>query len=210
APEWTPRSSAPRDGYVLFVGTLEPRKNVGGLLDAYARLVEDRRARRHPGDATPVVPTLLLAGKATAESQAWLDRIAKPPLAGVVRHAGYVDPANRRALYEGARLLVQPSFEEGFGIPVLEAMTLGVPVVAANRGALPELLGDAGPLVDPTNPTDIAEALRRLTSDPSAAAEASARGLKRAQEFNWDRTAARVLEAYRRAVERKRRRMEHA
>ncbi len=203
APEWTPRKATPPDGYVLFFGTLEPRKNVGGLLDAYEQLVMRN-------GAAAKVPDLVLAGQATEEARPWIERVSRPPLAGHVRHIGYVDPSRRRELYEGARLLVQPSFEEGFGIPVLEAMSLGVPVVAANRGALPEVLGDAGPLVDPTNPTDIAEALRRLTSDPSAAAEASARGLKRAQEFNWDRTAARVLEAYRRAVERKRRRMEHA
>src|SRR5262245_36331347 len=130
APEWTARSKPRRDGYILFFGTLEPRKNVGLLLDAYERLLAQRRH---------ATPELLLAGAATETSGPWLSRISRAPLAGRVRHAGYVDPERRRDVYEGARLLVQPSFEEGFGIPVLEAMTAGVPVVAANRGALPEV-----------------------------------------------------------------------
>ena len=114
-----------------------------------------RAARRiRAPDRQPVVKrrSLVLAGQATDEARPWLERLARPPLAGRVRHIGYVDPSNRQALYSGARLLVMPSFDEGFGIPVLEAMTLGVPVVASNRGALPEVLGDAGPLVDPDNP----------------------------------------------------------
>jgi glycosyltransferase involved in cell wall biosynthesis len=195
APDWPPRAELPRDGYVLFFGTLEPRKNVGGLLDAYERLV----ANRELSD----IPELLLAGKATAESQPWLDRIARPPLAGRVRHIGYVEPAARRRLYEGARLLVQPSFEEGFGIPVLEAMSLGVPVVAANRGALPEVLGDAGPLVDPDDPEALAAAIAQML-DRSAAAAAVARGVARAREFSWTRTAQRVYAAYERAIEHRR------
>ena len=118
-----------------------------------------------------------------------------------MRHIGYVDPANRQALYEGARLLVQPSFEEGFGIPVLEAMTLGVPVVAANRGSLPEVLGDAGPLVDPERPGDIADAIARLLDD-----ERVRRGVRgerarpRARRFSWERTAHRVYDVYRQAI----------
>ncbi len=200
APDWTPRNASPRDGYVLFVGTLEPRKNVGGLLDAYARLVEQREARRAAGDRTPVAPTLLLAGKATPESRAWLDRIGRPPLAGLVRHTGYVDPADRRALYEGARLLVQPSFEEGFGIPVLEAMTLGVPVVAANRGALPEVLGDAGLLAEP-DAEGLASAIDRMLTDGSLAARSAAAGAARSAGFSWDTTARLVHRAYAQAIE---------
>jgi glycosyltransferase involved in cell wall biosynthesis len=193
APEWTPRAAAPNDGYVLFVGTLEPRKNVGGLLDAYERLLGGSDRAR--------VPTLVLAGKAGDESRPWLDRIARPPLEGVVRHIGYVDPSRRRELYDGARLLVMPSFEEGFGIPVLEAMTLGVPVVAAARGSLPEVLGDAGPLVDPERPDDLAAAIQRLLTDDDLAAASTARGLVRARAFQWETTARLVYEAYRQAIE---------
>ena len=192
APDWRPRPAPPADGYVLFVGTLEPRKNVGALLDAYERLLGPA-----PGGRRRDVAPLVLAGKATADARPWLERIERPPLKGRVRHVGYVEPDRRQELYAGARLLVQPSFEEGFGIPVLEAMTLGVPVVAANRGALPEVLGDAGPLVDPERPSDLADAIQRLLADETQAAAYAARGLERARAFNWDRTAARVRQAYR-------------
>jgi glycosyltransferase involved in cell wall biosynthesis len=191
APPWTPRAAPPTDGYVLFLGTLEPRKNVGALLDAYERL----SLRRYP------LPRLVLAGKATDESRAWLERIARPPLDGAVRHIGYVEPANRRELYEGARLLVQPSFEEGFGLPVLEAMTVGVPVVAANRGALPEVIGDAGILVDPDKADQMAAGIDRMLTDEAHAATCAARGIERARHFQWEATARRVYEAYQLAVE---------
>jgi glycosyltransferase involved in cell wall biosynthesis len=191
APPWPPRAgAAPPDGYVLFFGTLEPRKNVGALLDAYERLASRR------GD----LPRLVLAGKATSAAAAWLERLERPPLAGLVRHVGYVDPLNRRALYEGARLLVQPSFEEGFGLPVLEAMTLGVPVAAANRGALPEVLGGAGALFDPDDPDQIAAAIERLVDDSAWAASAAARGVQRAAHYTWERTAQQVFDAYRAAL----------
>ena len=143
----------------------------------------------------------MLAGKATNEAQSWLERISKPPLAGRVRHIGYVAPADRRRLYAGARLLVQPSFEEGFGIPVLEAMTLGIPVVAANRGALPAVLGDAGILVDPEQPSAIADGIARMLDDDAYVSDAIAKGLARARTFSWAHTAARVLEAYQQAIE---------
>ena len=192
APEWTPRSAAPKDGYVLFVGTLEPRKNVGALLDAYEQLLGSRGRTQ--------VPTLVLAGKATEESRPWLERLARPPLQGVVRHVGYVDPSHRRELYDGARLLVMPSFEEGFGIPVLEAMTLGVPVVAASRGSLPEVLGDAGLLVDPEQADQIAFAMASLL-DEALAAECAQRGIVQARAFQWETTAHLVYDAYRQAIE---------
>jgi glycosyltransferase involved in cell wall biosynthesis len=190
APDWTPRAPLPPDhGYVLFLGTLEPRKNVGGLLDAYERLI-----------ATRTVPPLILAGRAAAGSEPWLERIARAPLAGIVRHVGYVEPSERRAMYAGARLLVQPSFDEGFGLPVLEAMTLGVPVVAADRGALPEVLGDAGLLVDPDAPDQLAAAIARMMDDAAYAAACAAKGPMRARHFQWDLTARHVYEAYRQAI----------
>ena len=192
APNWTPRSSTPEAGYVLFLGTLEPRKNLGALLDAYEQLLARGR-----------VPELVLAGRATTQARPWLDRIARAPLAGHVRHIGYVDADSQRALYDGARVLVQPSFEEGFGLSVLEAMTAGVPVVAASRGALPEVLGDAGVLVDPDQPEALAAGLARLLSDEGFARTCSARGVARSHSFRWSDTAARVYEVYERAIERK-------
>ena len=208
APDWTPRAAAPPDGYVLFFSTLEPRKNVGGLLDAYEQLLASfdagppHLAPPHPAPRRPF-PTLLLAGRATAEAQPWLDRLARAPLHGHVRHIGYVDANDRRALYEGARLLVQPSFDEGFGLPVLEAMTLGVPVVAADRGSLPEVLGGAGLLVDPDRPSDIARAMAQMLDDEQVAATCAARGVARARAFRWQHTAHRVYQAYQQAIDRR-------
>jgi glycosyltransferase involved in cell wall biosynthesis len=213
APDWAPRSALPNPGYVLFFGTLEPRKNVGGLLDAYERLLGSqakagsREVGPHEGfGRTYTLPELVLAGKAPDEARGWLNRISQPPLAGSVRHIGYVDPSDRQALYTGARMLVVPSFDEGFGLPVLEAMTVGVPVLAANRGSLPEVLGAAGPLVDPDRPDDIAAGIARLLQDEAYTAACVARGLARASEFRWDRTAARVYDTYQQAIDRRARR----
>lgn len=191
APSWQPRGPhAPSGSYVLFLGTLEPRKNVGALLDAYELLASRRR-----------VPQLILAGKATEAARDWLARLAHPPLEGIVRHVGYVDPAMRRDLYEGALMLVQPSLDEGFGLPVLEAMTVGVPVIAANRGALPEVLGGAGLLVDPVDPRQLAAAMEQVIDDTSVARDAAARGPERARHYTWARAAHHLLAAYRLAIE---------
>jgi glycosyltransferase involved in cell wall biosynthesis len=196
APDWTARAAAPKDGYVLFFSTLEPRKNVGGLLDAWERVA----SRLAPGQAAP---QLILAGRTTGDAQPWLDRIARPPLAGSVRHLGYVAANDRRALYEGARVLVQPSFDEGFGLTVLEAMTVGVPVVAANRGALPEVLGGAGLLVDPDVPADIAAAIARVITEEGVATDCAAKGIARARAFRWAETARRVYDTYTQAIDRR-------
>lgn len=199
APDWPPRAHPPSGGYVLFIGTLEPRKNLGALLDAYEQLIGSAStgARR----LQPSVPELVIAGNATAQSTEWLDRIGRPPLDAVARHVGYVDPTRTRELYEGALALVVPSFEEGFGIPVLEAMTLGVPVIASRRGSLPEVLGDAGQLVDPERPAEIAQAIAKLVHDDAFAAACRTRGLARARTYSWAATAGRVLDTYRQAIE---------
>jgi glycosyltransferase involved in cell wall biosynthesis len=190
APDWVSRHTLPEHGPILFVGTLEPRKNVGGLLDGYERLLTAGRP----------VPELLIAGRPTPAAKAWLARLDRPPLVGHVRHLGYVSDAERRALYERARLLVLPSFNEGFGLPVLEAMTVGVPVVASNRGAIPEVLGDAGPMVEPDDPEGLAEAMARMLFDRPAAERAAARGFRRSRLFRWSASADALREAYVHAV----------
>jgi glycosyltransferase involved in cell wall biosynthesis len=211
APDWPARAAAPKEGYVLFFGTLEPRKNVGGLLDAYERLMAVSGTVDAVSPAAGIaghtvrraIPELVLAGGATDDARPWLQRIARPPLLGHVRHVGYIDRADRRALYAGARVLVQPSFDEGFGLPVLEAMSLGVPVVAASRGSLPEVLGDAGTLVDPDRPDDIANGLARVLDDEPFAARCVTRGIARARTFSWRTTAHRVVDTYRQAIARR-------
>lgn len=174
----TPRP-APESGYVLFVGTLEPRKNIGTLLDAWTLLVR----------STPGLPKLRLVGAARPGAGSWLARLQVPPLLGTVEYAGYVPDAERRATYEGARLLVLPSWHEGFGLPALEAMALGVPVVASNRGALPEVVGDAGALVAPDDTRGLAAAIGAVLAEPARAAAMAERGLARAAGFTWDRAA---------------------
>ncbi len=194
APAWTPRAEPRPDGPVLFVGTLEARKNVGTLLRAYARV---RRA-------LATAPRLVLAGRPTPDADEWVRAAAEPPLAGSVEFAGYVPDERRRALFDGASMLVLPSYHEGFGIPVLEAMAAGVPVVVSCRGALPEVAGDAGAVLDPDDDEAFAAAMLRLLTDPGAAREAAARGIRRARDYSWDASAQTLYEAYTRAIARRR------
>ena len=193
APGWQRQTRRPAGGYLLFVGTIEPRKNVGGLLDAYERVLERRRD----------IPDLWIAGRATASADGLIERTQRPPLAGRVKLTGYIDPALRRQLYEGASLLLLPSFDEGFGLPALEAMTLGIPVVASDRGALPELVGSAGILIDPNDPGSIVAAIERILDDTALAAEMETRGFERAAHFSWEHSARVLRDAYASALARR-------
>ena len=140
-------------GPILFIGTIEPRKNLPTLFAAYERLV----ARR------PDAPPLVLAGRPVEQSAAILDGLrSKTPIAGRVEHRGYVSDPERQALYASASMLVLPSLDEGFGMTAVEAMHAGVPVVVSTGGALPEVVGDAGILVDPTDVAGFVEAMERL------------------------------------------------
>ncbi len=194
APPWAARDVPQPDGPILFMGTLEPRKNVGALLGAYGRL----------RFMLPSVPPLILAGGTTPSAAPWLDAIKKPPLAGHVQHLGYVAPDQRYDLYARASMLVLPSHVEGFGLPVLEAMTVGLPVIVSRRGALPEVVGDAGILVEPDDHAALAEAMRQYLAEPAVAQGAAERGRARARTYSWDASAGVLYDAYRAAVERRR------
>lgn len=189
APRWQTlgaRPNRPVGGYLLFVGTLEPRKNLSVLLDAFARLLD-----RHAD-----VPPLVVAGRATPEAAPLLARMAAPPLAGRVEYRGYVPDGDREALFAGAALLAIPSLDEGFGLPALEAMAAGVPVVASTRGALPEVLRGSGLLVEALDVVGLCDAMATLLFDEARALACAEAGLARARTFTWERTARAVHGAY--------------
>ena len=189
-PEWERRPEPGTPGPILFIGTIAPRKNVPGLLRAFTQLSAEVRD----------TPELVLAGRITPEGlhgtgvdvAAVIDRI---------RMAGYVDADAKRALYRQASMLVLPSFDEGFGIPALEAMAMGVPVIASNRGALPEVLGDAGILVEPDDPDQIASAMHQMLTDEAVAGASASKGVVRSRSFDWQHTARGVYAAYQLAIE---------
>jgi glycosyltransferase involved in cell wall biosynthesis len=197
APVWQQLGREPRvpiRGDILFLGTLEPRKNVGALLDAYALLLERR----------PDAPRLVLAGRPTAAAAPWLARLRRAPLAGRVTHLGYVTLERRERLYTNARMLVLPSLNEGFGLTALEAMSAGVPVIASRRGSLPEVVGEAGTLVEPEDVDGLASAMERLSADDGIARSHAEAGLEQAATFTWERTAQTLRRAYVDAVARRR------
>ena len=191
-PDWSRRPEPPADGPILFVGTAEPRKNLARLLEAYASLVARRAS----------VPSLVIAGNLSGSGEDLLGP-AHERLKPRVRLAGYVTDDERQRLYREASLLVLPSLAEGFGITALEAMTVGAPVVASNKGALPEVVGDAGVLVDPESVPDLSNALERVLSDPGMRRSMSERGVERARQFSWTESADRLYDAYRAAYHRR-------
>jgi glycosyltransferase involved in cell wall biosynthesis len=183
------RREASGPKHILFMGTLSLRKNVGTLLEAYARL----RAK------VPDAPPLVLAGHRTPVSTRWEERCEQPPLKGHVTITGYVDGPRKLDLYTGAAMLVLPSYEEGFGLPVLEAMACGVPVIVSSRGSLPEVAGAAASPIDPDDAEGFARAMQGLLDGDAAGA--SARGIKQAAKFSWRACAAAARAAYEAAAE---------
>jgi glycosyltransferase involved in cell wall biosynthesis len=162
---------------VLAASAKRPHKNLPRLLDALASLPGDRR------------PLLLLPGYPT-EHEAELRRQATAlGLDSYVRFLGWVESDELEDLYDVAAAFIMPSLYEGFGLPVLEAMARGVPVACSDRSSLPEVAGDAAVLVDPLDTEAIARGLAELLGSPERRAELSARGVERAREFSWERTA---------------------
>ncbi len=174
--------------YVLCVGTLEPRKNLPRLLHAFSAIADEV-----PHQLVLVGPE----GWLTAELHATL---ADLRLGDRVRLTGFVEDRDLGAWYSGADLFVFPSLYEGFGLPPLEAMRCGAPVVTSNVSSLPEVVGDAAVTVDPLDVPALASAMRVMLKDRGRADELRARGLARAAEFSWARTARETLAVYRDAA----------
>ncbi len=174
--------------YLLSVGTLEPRKNLVRLVRAYRRAA-----------ANGVPHSLVLAGPLGWHHQSLLREIALAG-PGEISLTGYLAPGDLDAVYRGASAFVYPSVYEGFGLPVLEAMVRGIPVVTSNTSSLPEVAGDAALSVDPRSVRDISRAIERILTDTGVAEELARAGIARAARFSWDESARLTLQVYEKAL----------
>jgi glycosyltransferase involved in cell wall biosynthesis len=172
---------------VLYVGNIKPHKNLVRLIEAF-----DTLRQRGFDDLK-----LLIIGDEISKWPALRRAVHRHKLHKQVRFLGYQPDETLAILYRLASVFVFPSLYEGFGLPPLEAMASGTPVVTSNVSALPEVTGDAGVLVDPYDVESIVDGLRRVLSDPALAAEMRRKGLERAREFSWERSVAQTLEVYR-------------
>lgn len=171
-------------GYLLFVGTLEPRKNLINLIKAYHELDEKVRSENK----------LVIVGKKGWYFEEIFALVEEYGLKKAVIFLGYVPGEDMPAIYNGAKIFVYPSKYEGFGLPVLEAMACGVPVITSNVSSLPEVIGEAGVLVSPDNLDEITNKIEELISDDKKRDEMSRLGLIKAEEFDWKKTARATLD----------------
>jgi glycosyltransferase involved in cell wall biosynthesis len=172
----------PRENLVLSVGAIQRRKNQARLVRAFGAMPEGWH--------------LLLAGSQGFEAAETLQEIARSPRAQSIRVTGYVSDRELSELYARASIFAFPSLDEGFGMPVLEAMAAGIPVVTSNRSSLPEVAGGAALLVDPQDEDELASALLLLAKNEARRRELTARGLLRSQQFLWRNTVAKTMEVY--------------
>lgn len=179
--------------YILCVGSIQPRKNLSRLLGAYSRL--------RVAQPESKLPQLVLAGKFAWLYAETLRTIKELRLGNSVVLTGYVPQADLASLYSGALCFVYPSYFEGFGLPPLEAMKCGAPVIVGNKTSLPEIVGDAGLLVDPFDVDDIAAAIRRMVTEPDLRAQLRGKGLERSRLFDWRETARQTLDVYKKAAD---------
>lgn len=194
-PESAPVNGLAPEGFWLSVGTLEPRKNLRHLLRAFARL------RNETGESRPLV----LAGGAGWKEEGLESFVSELGLRDAVRFLGYVDDPALRWLYGHCFAFVYPSLVEGFGLPVVEAMSLGAAVVTSNSSSLPEVVGPAALLVPPEDEAAIAAVMGRLSSDAALRDRLRSAARDRALRFSWDKAAREVLDVYGEVVARERR-----
>lgn len=178
--------------YILSVGSIQPRKNLSRLIVAYSNLRQVRPEGK--------LPQLVVVGKFAWLYEETLRTVRELGLGKSIVFPGYVPETDLPALYSGALCFVYPSYFEGFGLPPLEAMKCGTPVIVGNRTSLPEVVGDAGVLVDPFDVNDIVAALAQVIGDSNFRSRLSVKGLARARLFDWRETARKTLAVYEKAV----------
>ena len=179
--------------FILFVGNIQPRKNLRRLIDAYGALVRDQRIPHR---------LVIVGNKARLHSHVF-QAVRDSGLEERVIFTGYVPNEDLCALYNAAETFVFPSIFEGFGLPIIESMSCGTPVIASNTSSMPEVGGDAVIYVDPYDTGELAAAMHAVLGDCGLRARLSAAGLARAKRFSWENTARRTVEAYELAFERR-------
>lgn len=176
--------------YILAVGNLQPRKNLSRLVEAFAQLPRSLRDLK-----------LVLVGKAQWQQSQVYERVKDLNLEDRVVFTGYVTDDELALLYHSSQALVYPSLYEGFGLPILEAMACGTPVICSNTSSMPEVAGDAALLIDPLNVGEMSEAIAQVAGSGSVRAELAARGLRRNAQFTWQETARQTANVYEKVVE---------
>ena len=172
-------------GFIFTVGSYEPRKNIGTLIRAYVNLPENIK-KQHP--------LVIAGGKGWLNSD--IDALIESQVSSQIRRIGYVDEQELPALYSAAAAFVYPSLYEGFGLPILEAMSCGAPVITSNTSSMPEISGDAALLFDPTNVQQLTTLLNEVMGNAKLRKELSRKGMKRAGQFSWEKTARATLKIY--------------
>jgi len=172
--------------YILYMGTLEPRKNIERLLEAYIQLANKR----------PDVPPLVLVGRKGWMYDGIFQKITEHGIQERVLFTGYVPEADKPALLSGALFFCFPSLYEGFGLPPLEAMACGTPVLVSDAASLPEVVGDAGLLVDPFSVADIMDGMERLCADAALREAMRTQGIQQAKRFDWDQISIELFQIY--------------
>jgi glycosyltransferase involved in cell wall biosynthesis len=175
---------------ILYVGLVEPRKNLPGLIDVFEKLVQGGTDH-----------DLVVVGRRGWSSEAVWSQVEALGLNQRVHFTGYVDRQELPLVYNLASIFVYPTRYEGFGLPVLEALACGVPVITTNASSLPEIAGDAAILVPPDDGQALHDSMRMLLDDPELRSDLSSQGLERAKEFTWEHTALRTLQVYRQVLE---------
>ena len=170
--------------FILFLGTIEPRKNISAIIEAYKKLIDSDKNMTH---------SLVVAG-----TKGWLFddimRLSRPLVrSGKIIFTGPVSDEERAHIYNMADIFVYPSFFEGFGLPPLEAMSCGLPVIVSNSSSLPEVVGQAAVSVDPNDPDELAFFMNELLSNEDLRKEYSQKGSKRAGSFSWEDSAKKTL-----------------
>lgn len=180
------------ENFILFVGTIEPRKNLVALLRAFAEVLR----------ATDLRPQLVIAGQEGWLTGETMNYIESEGLVNRVKFTGYITDEDLRALYASCSVCVYPSLYEGFGLPPLEAMACGAPVIASNVPSLSEAVGQGALLVPPTDVQQLADAIVEMLRDEAKRAHFSRTGLQHASQFTWERTAKLTLDVYKKAIHR--------